>query len=242
MNKKQEIITRSEALLRKKGYFGISMSEIAKSVNLSKSSLYNYFSSKDELIEAILEYKLNTIKLELMNYKEEANWQDQFYFAINKVAEILKNDSKCLGLQLAYELEEEQIKSLGIQSFFELIYKTLFDILTNYYPIKTAEHIAKDSISMLEGATLWMIIDNSFESIDRAVDRILGISSVTIIDKKTLFFYENISDSAKEVLNKIISNNRLPSLAEMKLAVELEAYQDECSKLRSFIEAESCFK
>ncbi|HVG51910.1 MAG TPA: helix-turn-helix domain-containing protein [Xanthobacteraceae bacterium] len=52
---KQRILDTAYALFRRKGYTRVSMDEIAAATKVTKRSLYYHFTSKDALLEAVLE-------------------------------------------------------------------------------------------------------------------------------------------------------------------------------------------
>lgn len=52
---KQKILEHSLRLFAEKGYHGTSISEIAKAAGISKGLAYNYFESKQNLVESIFE-------------------------------------------------------------------------------------------------------------------------------------------------------------------------------------------
>jgi AcrR family transcriptional regulator len=52
---KENILNSSIRLFAEKGYHGTSISDIAKAAKISKGLAYNYFESKQKIIEAILE-------------------------------------------------------------------------------------------------------------------------------------------------------------------------------------------
>ncbi|MCA0990295.1 TetR/AcrR family transcriptional regulator [Pseudalkalibacillus hwajinpoensis] len=56
---KRKIIKNSLKFFAKKGYEGASISEIANETNLTKSSIYSYFSGKEELYLSVLDYVLD---------------------------------------------------------------------------------------------------------------------------------------------------------------------------------------
>lgn len=52
--RKKEIITASEKLFLEKGYSETTIEDILKSTNLSKGGFYHYYSSKEEVLSAIV--------------------------------------------------------------------------------------------------------------------------------------------------------------------------------------------
>lgn len=51
---KEEILKAAGMLFAQRGYFGVSMRDIAYELNLTKAALYYHFKSKDELCRALL--------------------------------------------------------------------------------------------------------------------------------------------------------------------------------------------
>ena len=58
--KRQEIINAAAELFEQHGYERTSMSMISERLGGSKATLYGYFSSKDELLRAVLDYQVAT--------------------------------------------------------------------------------------------------------------------------------------------------------------------------------------
>lgn len=58
----QEIIKKAGFLFAKKGYFGISMNDIAKEIRITKAALYYHFESKDALYLKVLEETFSSLK------------------------------------------------------------------------------------------------------------------------------------------------------------------------------------
>ncbi|MEZ4810085.1 MAG: TetR/AcrR family transcriptional regulator [Allomuricauda sp.] len=56
--KKEEIIKGALQLFANRGYFNTSINDIAKELKISKGFLYNYFSSKEVLLNAVVDFAL----------------------------------------------------------------------------------------------------------------------------------------------------------------------------------------
>ncbi len=56
MTTKERIFEIALDLFSQKGFDAVSMREIAEAVGIKKASLYSHFSSKDELLEQIIEF------------------------------------------------------------------------------------------------------------------------------------------------------------------------------------------
>ena len=62
MDRKSEIISAVMELVSEKGLGSVSMQQIADKVGITKASLYNHFSSKDEIVEAMYHYLRDNTK------------------------------------------------------------------------------------------------------------------------------------------------------------------------------------
>ena len=65
--KRQEIVKIATELFEQNGFERTSMSMISEKVGGSKATLYGYFSSKEELLQAVLNYDVTTEAERLMN-------------------------------------------------------------------------------------------------------------------------------------------------------------------------------
>lgn len=54
----QQVLTAAADCFRRKGYHSASMAEISKTAGMSPGHIYNYFVSKDAIIEAIIEQQM----------------------------------------------------------------------------------------------------------------------------------------------------------------------------------------
>lgn len=54
-DRKKEIVEVASHLFQTEGYEGTSMQDVIDSINIAKGTLYHYFKSKEELLEAVIE-------------------------------------------------------------------------------------------------------------------------------------------------------------------------------------------
>lgn len=84
--RKEEIIMATLKLASEKGLAGVSMSMIAESVGIKKPSLYNHFSSKEQLIEEMYEYLRNSA---LNDTNTQINDYEKFVCSLNSAYDVL---------------------------------------------------------------------------------------------------------------------------------------------------------
>lgn len=58
---KERIMTAFKDLSYTKGFYRVTMDEVAAKAGVSKRTIYRYFTSKDEIIETVLEYFLQSV-------------------------------------------------------------------------------------------------------------------------------------------------------------------------------------
>lgn len=100
-NRKKAVIDHALALFVENGVTKTSIQQIIQRAGISKGTFYNYFSSKAECIEAILEqarYDASLLRSELMIGKDP----NDFHVFANQIA-VLWNINQKLGLDVVYE-------------------------------------------------------------------------------------------------------------------------------------------
>lgn len=96
MDKKSEILEAAFILFAEKGYY-LSMSELAAAVGIKTPSLYSHFSSKDQIIELVMQ---NEIEAYFHHYEnaiqqlEEKSCKEQFEGLYTAVFSYLKQDGR----------------------------------------------------------------------------------------------------------------------------------------------------
>ena len=73
VNQREKIITIASHLMSQKGYKGASLQEIADLVGIHKSTLYNYFKNKEELLLAVLRIAIEDVTRNLTLILEDEN-------------------------------------------------------------------------------------------------------------------------------------------------------------------------
>ncbi len=56
LQKRQDIALSSTELFIEKGFYKLTVSEVAKNAKVAKGTIYEYFESKEDIVFAIIEY------------------------------------------------------------------------------------------------------------------------------------------------------------------------------------------
>jgi AcrR family transcriptional regulator len=91
MNRRQNIIRTASSLMRRTGYDGTSIEEIAKKVGIHKSTFFHYFANKEELLLEILKIGI----AETVKHLEEIV-QDRDLSPKEKLRQAIINDVRSL--------------------------------------------------------------------------------------------------------------------------------------------------
>lgn len=80
---KQKILKEASELFKKFGLRSISMDDIARHLRISKKTIYQYFSDKDEIITISLQQHLRSERTYLKSLKQEATDSIDFLIKLN---------------------------------------------------------------------------------------------------------------------------------------------------------------
>lgn len=87
---KEQILLDSTILFAKNGYAALSMRELASAIGIKPASLYNYFESKNDLWNAVLDHAMSLYKLYFDRMGEALSQTDDF----KKMLEIIFDEPK----------------------------------------------------------------------------------------------------------------------------------------------------
>lgn len=128
---KEKIFNATVNFLKSHQYDQLTLLKIANAVNIGKSTVYDYFNSKEELIEETMFYLLNQYEQMLFKDSLKDNFDDEFSNHIRKIIHIFK-EARVIAEALCIYPNHELMKSVKIQikirDFQLKYYKKLEDI------------------------------------------------------------------------------------------------------------------
>lgn len=167
------IITEARELFRDHGYAGASMQDLATRVGIKKPSLYTRFPTKESLVPEVLALTARETFADLPD--ASAPWIERYATVLRRIAGTLSDRTRCVGLHLAYGINDETPEAAGaVRAFFRAQRDGLAQILMPAFTKDTAHAMATDALTRLEGATLWTVIDGDTLPMQRAVDALLA--------------------------------------------------------------------
>lgn len=103
MEIQERIVTKAHELFMRYGVRSVSMDEIANHLGMSKKTIYQFFSDKDALVEAVIDIEINSSMQNCEHYRNKSeNPVHEICIATDMIMELLKNRSA----SLAYDLEK----------------------------------------------------------------------------------------------------------------------------------------
>ena len=114
---KEYIVEEADKLFCQFGFKSVTMDDIAKHLGMSKKTIYQHFSDKDELVNILIQEKLRTqdCAMEICASKAE-NAVEELFFAITNIHELLSS----MNPKLFYDLQKYHPKAwLSFKAFKE---------------------------------------------------------------------------------------------------------------------------
>ena len=128
MEVKEYIVEEADKLFCQYGFKSVTMDDIAKHLGMSKKTIYQHFSDKDELVNILIEAKLSMQSCEMKDHSVKAdNAVHEIFLAISNLNDLLNN----MNPKLFYDLQKYHpkawlfFKNFKEKSLGESIYRNL---------------------------------------------------------------------------------------------------------------------
>ncbi len=117
MEVKEYIVEESDKLFCQFGFKSVTMDDIAKHLGMSKKTIYQHFSDKDELVNILIKEKLSMQEVAMDSCMTKArDAVEELFFAITSIHELLSN----MNPKLFYDLQKYHPKAwLSFKAFKE---------------------------------------------------------------------------------------------------------------------------
>ena len=104
--RQQQIVDVALELFSKNGFHAVSVSAIARACGVSKGLMYNYFESKEALLEFILRDYSQEISVHLDYHKNGLLTREDFAYFVRTVYRLVKENPKYYKLILSLSFQE----------------------------------------------------------------------------------------------------------------------------------------
>jgi len=147
-------------LFAKKGYHSTSISMIAQKATISKGLLYNYYESKEALLNEIINHGMDQV-MQMMDPDQDGKVTEmELESMINESFEVLQSHRRFWILYFSLLLQTD-VFEIGKEKFFA-IYAQMTSMLTEYFIKRGVEDPEAEAVilgSLLDGVYMNYIIN-----------------------------------------------------------------------------------
>lgn len=159
---RSKIIDAAIKLFSQNGYHGTSINEIAKEAGISKGLAYNYFTSKQHLLEAIFEEMMQSIMTALQGMDKTEDPYEKLRILIDNSFSYAKSNEEIWRLYMRIMFQPDVVTTgLGVSA--DLMNK-LFEIFEKIFKAigyKNARIEARLFSATIDGLMLYYLMDPS---------------------------------------------------------------------------------
>lgn len=159
---RQRIIETSAALFNTRGYFGVSVADVAKEANLEKGSLYNHFGGKEAIALASLDYAVVLFQRRLQEKLEgQAEGRARLEAVIETFVSVVEDPflpGGCAMMNTAVEADDAQpaLREAAKEAYRELLRFMKWNLLAGmrkgeFRRDADADMIATSIVALMEG-------------------------------------------------------------------------------------------
>lgn len=126
MEVKERILGKAADLFMRYGIRSITMDEIATQLGISKKTIYQFFTDKDEMVSAVIDREIHKNEVDCIKFRQTSeNAVHQIFQALESLEEMLKYANPLM----MYDLEKHHPRSF--KSLKEYKYHFLYEIITD---------------------------------------------------------------------------------------------------------------
>lgn len=173
--KKRNLIIKT-ALLRfsEDGFKSTSMQSIAKEANVSKGNLYNYFESKETLLESVLRHGLNQFSEFYEQLGSEILSEEKFIKAINENFDMIKSNK--VFWKLYFNLVSQPTAQILFSQIIGPLLKAYMKVFETYFKNKGDKNPMATALllgSSMDGISLGYIMMGEMYPLDEVVQQLI---------------------------------------------------------------------
>jgi AcrR family transcriptional regulator len=169
------IMETSLELFAENGFHATSISQIAKKAGISKGLIYNYFESKNELLDALIEHGFDSIFKNFDINNDDVLSEEEFINFIKQNFKLLRENIQHWKLFFSLLLQPQVNDSFSkdYQKMGEPMFQMFFKFITSQGS-KDPEGDLMAISAMLEGAFLYSVMAPDVFPMDIMEDKIIN--------------------------------------------------------------------
>ena len=175
-NKRALIMRYALELFANKGYHSTSIRAIANKAQISKGLLYNYFTSKEELLQEIISQGLETMSDMIDPDQDGILTIGEMKFMIDEMFHILTDHRIFLMLYFSILTQHDVMSIAGKQS--EIFFEQMIRMFEAYFRVRGSNDPRSDAYlfgAILDGVFFNYIINDRNYPIEQVKNRIVDL-------------------------------------------------------------------
>lgn len=158
--RKEQIMKVALELMSKEGFSNVTISKIASKAKISKGLMYNYFSSKEELITEILHEGFEKLAATFDPNKDGVLTYDELHYLIDEIFNVMQSNIKFWRMYLMTLFQPEVYKLIETHFMKSLapFMKITYDYFSNR-GVEDPEAEVKFLAALLDGIALHFVMD-----------------------------------------------------------------------------------
>lgn len=143
MEIKNRIIEQAKALFLKLGIRSVSMDDICSQLGISKKTIYQHFSDKDQLVEMVLQGEINVMQTETLACSDSsANAIEEVFLTMEMATRHLTK----MNPMVLFDLQKFHFNSF--QQFMEHKNRFLLEVISNNLKKGVSEGLYRSNLNM----------------------------------------------------------------------------------------------
>jgi AcrR family transcriptional regulator len=172
--KRKVILESALELFAENGFHATSMSMIAKKGGISKGLAYNYFESKNDILEEIVDEGFHQVHDLLDPDKDGVLSEEEFVFFLEKTLAMVKNNHRYWKLYFALMIQP--VVSENLSEKYAAAGEPMFRMMHDFIASKGSSDPEGDLMiisAMLEGTFLYAIVAPDVFPIDQMKEKVI---------------------------------------------------------------------
>jgi AcrR family transcriptional regulator len=173
---KYDFLLRCWEVFHKQGYHNTSMQDLAKATGLQKAGLYHHYATKQQLMEAVMEFAMNEFRNYVLSVADEAELpvEQRFEKLLRRTRRLaILHRQGCFFANIALETGRDDLfNGLLLRAMNEWT-NTLTGLFQHVVAPEVAKVKAKRIIMEYEGAVLFYKLSGDQQYIEDYIERIV---------------------------------------------------------------------
>ena len=143
MDVKERILQKATDLFMRYGIRSITMDEIAAQLGISKKTIYQFFTDKDEIVEAVVDQEIRQHESECEQFRGNSdNAVHEIFIALEKMEEMMKS----MNPLIMYDLEKHHPKSY--RKFKQFKYQFMYEVMKENLERGVREELYREDVNI----------------------------------------------------------------------------------------------